>query len=241
MNTYKRNAVSVGALFISATILNVLGNNLFNSILEAPDYLARISASENQVILGSILVLLSAFACVGIAVGLYPVLRKRSEALALGSVGLRGIETVLYIVGVVAVLSLLPLSKEYGTAAAPDAFVLRASGTLLLAVDRWAGQLSVIAFAPGALMYYWIMYRSRLVPRWLSAWGLLGAALSLAVALLGVFGRIVPFSTVFILMQLPIGVQEYVLALWLIVRGFSRSAITSLSANTGADALLVET
>ena len=61
-------------------------------------------------------------------------------------------------------------------------------------------------------MYYYVFYKSKLVPRWLSGWGFLGVALSLAAALLAIFGQIVYFSTVFILLQLPIGVQEMVLA-----------------------------
>jgi hypothetical protein len=92
--------------------------------------------------------------------------------------------------------------------------------------------LGVIAFAVGALLYYQVFYRSRLVPRLISAWGFLGAALSLAAALLAISGKIVPFSTVFILLNLPIGLQEMVLAVWLIVKGFNPSAVPSLSAKT---------
>jgi hypothetical protein len=220
----------VGVLFIIATVLNVLGSNLFKPILDAPDYLIKISANENQVIIGGLLVLLSAFASAGIAIGLYPVLKKHHEALALGSVGLRVMEGMLYIVGVVGLLSILTLSQEYVKAGASNASLFQASGTSLLAVRDWAGKLSIIAFTLGALMYYYVFYQSKLVPRWLSGWGFLGAALSLAAALLAISGQIIYFSTVFILLQLPIGVQEMVLAVWLIVKGFNPSAIASGSA-----------
>ncbi len=230
MNTNRKTAISVGVLFIIATVLNVLGRSFSQPILDAPDYLIKISANENQVIIGGLLVLLSAFACAGIAIGLYPVLKKHHEALALGSVGLRVMEGMLYIVGVVGLLSILTLSQEYVKAGASNASLFQASGTSLLAVRDWAGKLSIIAFTLGALMYYYVFYQSKLVPRWLSGWGFLGAALSLAAVLLAISGQIIYFSTVFILLQLPIGVQEMVLAVWLIVKGFNPSAIASGSA-----------
>ncbi len=201
MNTYRKTAISVGVLFIIATVLNVLGRSFSQPILDAPDYLIKISANENQVIIGGLLVLLSAFASAGIAIGLYPVLKKHHEALALGSVGFRVMEGMLYIVGVVGLLSILTLSQEYVKAGASNASLFQASGTSLLAVRDWAGKLSIIAFTLGALMYYYVFYQSKLVPRWLSGWGFLGAALSLAAALLAISGQIIYFSTVFILLQ----------------------------------------
>jgi len=235
MNTYKKNAIIVGVLFIIATVLGVLGRSFYQPILDAPDYLIKISANENQVIIGGLLALLAAFACAGIAIGLYPVLKKHHEALALGSVGLRIMEGMLIIVGVVGLLSLLTLSQEYVTAGASNASLFQASGTSLLAVRDWAGKLSIIAFTLGALMYYYVFYQSKLVPRWLSGWGFLGAALSLAAALLAISGQIIYFSTPFILLQVPIGVQEMVLAVWLIVKGFNPSAIASGSAKTATN------
>jgi len=235
MNKNKKTAISVGVLFIIASVLGVLGRSFSQPILDAPDYLIKISANENQVIIGGLLSLLAAFASAGIAIGLYPVLKKHHEALALGSVGLRVMEGMLYIIGVVGLLSILTLSQEYVKAGASNASLFQASGTSLLAVRDWAGKLSIIAFTMGALMYYYVFYQSKLVPRWLSGWGFLGAALSLAAVLLAISGQIIYFSMVFILLQLPIGVQEMVLAVWLIVKGFSPSAIASLSAKTATN------
>ena len=230
MNNYRKTALSVGVLFIIATVINVLGNVIFlEPILDAPDYLVRMAANDNQVILGGLLVFLSAIASASIAIWLYPVLRKHHEALALGSVGFRVVEGMLYILGVVGLFSLLTLSQEYGKSGASNASLFQVSGTLLLAIKKWAGQLGVIAFTMGALMYYCVFYQSRLVPRFISGWGILGAASSLAAALLTVSGLMTPFSTVFILLQLPIALQEMVLAVWLIAKGFNPSAVASLS------------
>jgi hypothetical protein len=236
MNSYRKTAITVGILFIIATAINMLGKIAFiDPILNAPDYLSKISANENQVILGGLLIVFSAFACASIAIWLYPILRKHHEALALGSVGFRVMESMLYIVGVVGLLSLLTLSHEYAKAGASNASVFQVSGITLLAIKEWAGELSVVAFTLGALMYYYVFYQSKLVPRWLSGWGFLAAAASLAAALLSISGQIAPFSTVFILLQLPIGLQEYTLAVWLIVKGFNPSAVASLSSKTATN------
>jgi hypothetical protein len=236
MNTYRRAAISVGVLFIVATVINVLGNVVFlNPVLDAPDYLVRMSANENHVILGGLLVFFSAIASASIAIWLYPILRKHHEAFALGSVAFRIVEGMLYILGVVGLLALLALSQEYVKAGASNASLFQVSGALLLAIKEWAGQLGVIAFTMGALMYYYVFYQSKLVPRFISGWGFLGAASSLAAALLTVSGLMIPFSTVFILLQLPIAVQEMVLAVWLIAKGFNPSAVASLYSKTATN------
>ena len=232
MNSYRKNAIIVGVLFITATVAGILSAVFSGSILDAPDYLIKVSANESQVIIGALFVLIMAFAVAGIAIWLYPVIRKHNEALALGSVGFRIIEGVLFIVGVISLLSLVTLSQEYVKAGAPDASYFQTSGTLLLAARDWAGVLGSFAFILGALMYYYIFYQSKLIPRWLSVWGLIGVPFWIAAELLLMFGLIESFSTYAVLLDLPIGVNEMVLAVWLIVKGFNSSAIASLSAKT---------
>ncbi len=236
MNNFRKNAIIVGVLFIIATVVHMVGNLSFSKpILDNPDYLIVASANGNQVITGALLLLIAAFACVSITIWLYPILRKYNEGLALGAVVFRLMEAMLIIVGVVGLLSILTLSQEYIKAGAPDASLFQASGTSLLAVRDGAGQLSMIAFTMGALMYYYVFYQSKLIPRWLSGWGFIGAALCLAAALLSMFGLIVPMGPVFLILNVPIGVQEMVLAVWLIVKGFNPSAIASLSAKTATN------
>ena len=228
MNTYRKNAIIVGVLFIIATVAGILSAVFSGPVLDDPDYLINVSANSNQVIIGALLELIMGLAVAGIAIWLYPILKKHNEALALGSVGFRLIEGIFILVGVIGLLSLLTLSQEFVKAEAPDASYFQTLGTLLLAVRDWAGHgLASIAFPLGALMYYYIFYQSKLIPRWLSSWGILGAVLSLAAALLHMFGLVDPFSTNAILLELPIGTNEMVLAVWLIVKGFDLSAIAS--------------
>jgi hypothetical protein len=231
-DSYRKTSIIVGVLFILgfAGIPSVV---LTTPILSAPDYLIKISASENQIIMGTLFQVIMAVACAGIAIGLYPVLKKHNEALALGAVGFRIIEAVLYFVSALAMLSLLTVSQEYVKGGTPDASYFQTLGVLLLAIRDWASQvLGSIAFILGALMYYYVFYRSKLIPQWLSGWGLIAAVLHLTGIILTMFGQIGSFSTIQVFLAFPIAANEIVLAVWLIVKGFNPSAIVSRSVKT---------
>ena len=225
MNTYRRTAITVGILFILATVLNVLGTSLSKPMLDAPDYLARVAANADRVLIGALLELIAAFACAGIAIWLYPVLEKHHKALALGAVAFRVTEGIFYTLAVLGLLSLLTLGQKYATAGASDVASFQTSGILVLALRKWAGELGVIAFTVGAMMYCVIFYRSKLMPRWIAGWGLLAIVATLFGAVLTISGQIAPLSTAFILLNVPIAVQEMVMAVWLIAKGFNPSGI----------------
>jgi uncharacterized protein DUF4386 len=212
-----------GVLWIIATVASLASVPFLGHINDS-NYLATVSANGTQTTVGILLAFIAALASATIAISLYPVLRRYNEGLALGAVGLRLIEGVFYIVGVVCLLSLLALSQAYVKAASPDAS-FQTTGTVLLAAYHSAGNVaSLLAFCLGALSYYYIFYQARLVPRWLSGWGLVGAAMAMAAGLLGMFGVIGPLSTPQVVLALPIAVQEMAIAVWLIFKGFSPSA-----------------
>ena len=231
MNSNRKTAIVAGILFIFATVVNLLSNVAFlKPILDVPDYLGRIFASENQILIGSFLHIISSFACAGIAIALYPVLRKYNEGLALGSVGFRIAEGMLYVFGSIGVLALLPLSQEFIKAGMPGASYFQTLANSLLSMRDWTGILAVITFGAGALMYYTVFYQARLIPRWLSGWGLVAAALCLISGILVMFNIIDFFTPVQIALNIPIGLQEMVLAVWLIAKGFNLPAAFSGSA-----------
>jgi hypothetical protein len=125
----------------------------------------------------------------------------------------------------------LTLSQEFVKAGTPDASSFQILGTVLLAGRNWAGfVLAPSVFGIGALMYYYIFYKSNLIPRWLSGWGLIGATLMIAASMLVMFNFIGLMSTIFIVLVIPIAIQEMVLAFWLIIKGFNQSAIAAVSA-----------
>ena len=97
----------------------------------------------------------------------------------------------------------------------------------------------LLTFGIGALMYYVVFYQYRLVPRWLTVWGLVGITLTIISALLVMFHVILPSAgTIQVIFQLPILPQELVLAVWLIAKGFNPSAVASGAAKTATNELL---
>jgi len=233
MNTYRKTAIIVGILFLVCTAASILSFPFTGSIREDQDYLTKLTLNETSVTIGALIEFIWAAAGAGIAIGLYPLLKKHNGALALGSVCFRVVEGVFVLIGTLSLLSLLTLSQEFIAAGAPGASSFQTSGTLLLALRDW--QLHVIsglAFSLGALMYSVILYKSKLIPRWLSGWGVLGAILSLAATVLASFTQDFGMESIHTYLSIPIGVNELVFAVWLIVKGFNPSAIASLSAKT---------
>ncbi len=228
MNSNRKAAIIVGALYIFGTVAGILGE-VFGPNLDAPDYLADLSANENQVLIRALLFFTMAVLTVGTSIYLYPILKKYNEALALEHVVFRTIETVFFTVSAISLLTLLTLSQEFVIAGTPDASYFQTLATSLLAVGKWSGGVfATIAFSLSALMLNYILYRSKLLPRWLSGWGLIGSALYLGSGFLPLFGHD-PRSTIYLLMDVPTFLQEMVLAAWLIVKGFNSDAIASES------------
>jgi uncharacterized membrane protein len=233
MNTYRKTAIMVGVFYIAATVVGLIGlAAILEPTLNAPDYLVSVSANESQVVLGALLELIMAVAVAGIGIAVYPVLRNHNASIAIGYVGARLIEPVIYIINVISLLTLLTVSQEFVKAGAPDASYFQTLGELLLAVPDWGGHvvLDVAVFPLGALIFNYLLYQSKLVPRWLSGWGFIGAILYWAAGLFVMFALVTPLSTPHVLLQAPLGLQELVFAVWLIVKGFNPAAIASTSA-----------
>jgi hypothetical protein len=234
MNSNRRIAVVAGVAFLIGTIAQIVGVALVSPILGAPDYLAQISANEDRVLVGALFQFMGGLACTGIALALYPVLRMHNHGLATGSVGFRTIEGVLHALIAVCWLLLVTLSREAVNAGAPGSSAYQVPGALLQAGPDWLAPLALLAFGLGALCYYWVFYQSRLIPRWLSAWGLVAIVMAMVSGLLVMLGLIDSFSTPQLVLAAPIGLQEMVLAVWLIARGFNPAVTAAETAGRGS-------
>jgi hypothetical protein len=224
-----------GVLFIIATVADLLGAAV-RPDLTGTDYLTQASAQGNRVAAGALLLLIAAFACAGIAISMYPVLRKANVGLALGAVVFRTIEAVMYVIAVVSLLSLLTLGQQLVSADPAERASLGVVGGLLLSLREHAALAGVFAFCLGAFLYYCAFFTSRLIPRWLSGWGIAAIALMTTAAVLALFNN--DAVTSYVALALPIFLQEMVLAVWLIAKGFGPSAVRSdLSATNPADDL----
>lgn len=224
MNSTRRISITTGALFILATIAAVAAASL-RPALTGTDYLTGVANHPHQMAASALLYLIAAGTSVGIAIALYPVLKKFNAALALGSVVFRTIEAVFYTAAVVSLLSILTLGQELGNAPAADRAAFQTVGDSLLAAREHASLAAVFAFSLGAFMYYVVFYRSRLVPRWLSGFGIVATLAMMTGCLLALFSN--SDVTGYKLLVAPIFVQEMVLAVWLLVKGFSASPLPS--------------
>jgi hypothetical protein len=227
-NVTKRTARIVGALFLIAIAASLIGGLLIESIISAPDYLMTVSADETEVTIAVLLELINGIAVVVIAVMMFPIFKKYSEATALGYVAFRIIEAVIIIAAVISPLALIALSQEYLTAGASDASSYQTIGRSFIAVrEHLLGQMLGIFFSLGALLFYCLLYRTKLVPRFISVWGFVGVALVLAWNLLELFGYHFSAGIIF---GLAIILNELFLGIWLIAKGFDLSTIVSDSA-----------
>ena len=224
----RTNAVIAGVLLIVATAASLLSGP-FLAPVTGSDYLTDAATHSTQVATGLLLGVIAALAAPGIAIALYPVLRRFGEGPALGAVAFRIIEGVFYALGVAILVSLSALSQEYVDAGSPADQHYETLGHTMLAQYHWLVDAGLLmAFGLGGLLYYLVFYRSKLIPTWLSAWGIAGVVLLMVAAVLVTFDVIGPLSTGQIALAAPIGLQEMVLAVWLIVKGFDRSAFAGL-------------
>ncbi len=239
MTSTRKIAVITGVIFIIATAATLLASVLtggFGPDLTGAAYLTSLSANANQVTAGVLLYIIGYFACAGIAIVMYPVLKELNTGLALGSVIFRAIETIFYMVGLVSLLSLLALGQQFTTAGATDLTSLQAIASLLVSVREEAGLVAVFAFCLGAFMYYYLFFQSQLIPRWLSGFGIVAIILMLSACVLALFsGNLI---TSYIPLAFPIFLQEMVLAVWLIVKGFNPFVSASKSGKTETNELL---
>jgi hypothetical protein len=201
-----------GALFLTATLSGVL-----SAVLLLPlDDLSQtgIAAAATRISAGALMVLVMIAAIALIPPVLYHVLKEHGEALALCYVAARLLEVVVMLPAAAGPLLLVALARD-GDQLDPVRVVLRAQ-------DAWIYAPSSVFFCLGALLFNAVLYRSRLVPRWISGWALGAAVLYLTDACLVLFGALTVSSAVHGLLVAPLAVNEMVLAVWLLVKGFRR-------------------
>jgi hypothetical protein len=166
MNTYRKTAIIVGALFLTAMGTYLVGASMLDSFISSPDYLKDVAANETTVIISVLLELVNVIAVIGIAVGMFPVFKNQNEALALGYVAFRIVEAALLVVAVVSPLLLIALSQAYIAGGATEASNFQTFGTLFItARAHLSGLLLTVFFSLGALVLYYLLYQTKLVPR----------------------------------------------------------------------------
>jgi hypothetical protein len=229
MNSNRKTAIIVGVLFIIATVFLFIGGAVYNPILSSPDYVEIAYPNRITVIFGILLEFVIVLAMPLIGVFLFPILKKHNEALALGYVGFRFFEAILFVVIESNKLSLINVSRDYLNRGGMDSLYFQNIGSTIQSVNDWTFSIYVLVFTIGALLLYSVLYKSKLVPRFISVWGIIAAAIMLTGSVLSMVEMFAGISDLVmqLILVIPIAVNEMVLAIWLIGKGFNPSALTT--------------
>ena len=223
MTSLRKTALVGGGLYLLTFASSIPAVFLLAPVLDDPDYIIGTGANT-QVILGCLLDLINAFACIGTAVALYPVVKRQNESVALGFVTSRVMEAAIIVIGVVSLLSIVTLRQDVAGTAGADAASLVTTGQSLVATRDWTFLLGPDLMAGiNALLLGSLMYRSRLVPRVIPLMGLIGGPLLIAASIAILFGA----PSLALIVVLPVALWEFSLGVYLVVKGFKPCRITT--------------
>jgi len=214
--TYSR---LIGALFLSGFLLYGVGSSLVTSVVGAPDFLSTLSGHQTTLVLGAFLMLLNTAVDVGKGVLFFPILEKHGKRTALAYLAALIVEVVLLDVGVLALLMIVPLAQQGVDAGQASVGWAKALGSLAVQSNTMAYQIGQMSLGLGAVLLCLVLFRTRLIPRFLSIWGLVGYAILMAGTIAEIFG-----IHIGVMLSIPGGVFEVGLGFWLIIKGFQPEA-----------------
>ena len=219
--TYKTEARIFGVFFIVAFLAYGTGSALIKSIAGAPDILSSVYAHQTLFVVGAILMaVVHTFTNIGLPVVLYPVLKPYNQIFYFGYLSAAIVANVILVFGVIFLLLLLPLSDEYVRSGSVITGPLETMALVLRKGGFFSYQLGMVIWGLGGLLFCTILYQSKIVPRLMSIWGMVGYIVFISGAILEIFGY-----EVGLFLDGPGGLFEIALSLWLIVRGFRSAGV----------------
>ncbi|AHM62622.1 hypothetical protein D770_21875 [Flammeovirgaceae bacterium 311] len=229
MDLYRKSAITVGILFLAALILNLIASGMLNPILDNSEYLHHAYPNKDKIILANLLNFICAIAMIFIPIALFPVVKERFKSLASAYIVFRALEGVLFIYLAIQTLSFISLSRAFIQADSLSIAALQAIGESVQAEIYWATVIYIIVFSLGGATFYYLLCKSKLVPRLLSIWGFLAIALLLVGAILAIFGlglfNHMPLMKGMSFFAPPIALNELVLGIWLIAKAYNTRVV----------------
>ncbi|MGH2410807.1 MAG: DUF4386 domain-containing protein [Chloroflexota bacterium] len=205
----------IGALFLAGFLSYGVGAALVTSVTGAPAFLSTLSAHQTTLVLGAFLMLLNSVVDVGKGVLFFPILENHGKRTALAYLAAMIVEVVLLDIGALCLLMIGPLSSRHGL----DAGVARALGSLAVKSNTMSYQIAEMSVCLGGILLCSLLFRTRLIPRFLSAWGVIGYAIFLTGTIAEIFG-----IHIGLLLSIPGGFFEVGLGFWLLIKGFQPEA-----------------
>ena len=220
MNSVKKTSIVLGIAFLLQFITSIInGMVLRPALIITGNIIESMTNIANNVWLMKTYILVDMITALGVVfLGaiLFIVLKKKNEIIALVALGFYVIAAALLAVSRMEAFYLLRISQEYIVAGQPD--YLQMLGNLSVESMDFAGStLHSLVFSIGAILFYYLLYKSRAVPRILSLWGLITVPLVLIGTLSAVFGYEVPFFVYFLYVPF-----EFVIGIWILAKGINK-------------------
>lgn len=217
----KNIARVIGALFLISTCTYMIGSGMIDPVLNRTDFLSNLYVEQIKVVIGAFLQLINAVAVVGIAIYLYPILKRHNEGFSLAYLASRMIESILLIVSASAPLILIVLSEQLNSVNYTESSYYFTIGDVLIETYSLYFQLAMIVLSLGSLLLCIVLYRTKLIPRLLSVIGVIGYVALLLSSCLAILGIDIG-SVLFI----PGAIFEIAFPVWLIIKGFNFNVTT---------------
>lgn len=224
MNSNKRISRTAGILILLGIMVGIL--SIVPSV-EGENFLEEVYPNRYQVLIGATFQFFLVPIYIGFSLVLYQVLREYNKALSIGFVGFRIIAGVFQLIGVILLPIFILLSQKYLSQTNPDVLFFETIGEMLKSFRDLTNHLGVmLATGLGNLMLYYIFYKGKYIPAWLSLWGVIGNVLLIIGSFLLLFQLIEVISTAYGIITIPLVLQEVVLAIWLIVKGLNSKVLS---------------
>lgn len=219
---YRKTVQFVGVLFLVQMITAFVSHvSLLEPVLGSRPLLPAVAINADTVRLGMLLDLVCGAAVFGISVLLFPVFKIFNESIALWYVGLRLHEWIGMLVSGIFLLTLVSVGTDYMKAGPAEQSQLQVMGTYLLKARGKTKILMLLGYCLSAVMFYYLLWRWKLLPAFIPIWGLVGVLLLFIEIISNVYGSSVGGITI----MMPLGINEMFLGFWLIFKGFNKQAL----------------
>ncbi len=224
MNSNKKISRIAGILIILGIVSGIL--SIVPSV-ESENFLNEVYPNKNQVLIGAVFQFLLVPIYIGFSLVLYPILKKFNTTLSVGFVGFRIMAGAFQLLGIILLPVFILLSQKFLNQTNADLIFYETIGEMLKLFRDLTNHLGVmLATGLGNLLLYYILFKGKLIPAWLSIWGIIGNTLIMIASFLLLFELVEVVSTEYGIMTVPLVLQEIVFAIWLIVKGLQLSETT---------------
>lgn len=221
MKIFERRDKMAGLLILLGLVVGILS---IAPTVDAEDFMTKVVVDPIGVKLSALFQFILFLTYMGFAILLFPVLQKIDRDMALGFLSFRIIAGCVLIFGIIVMLAILALGQEWEYLEAENKGIGEAIGHMLkLTRDQANHVFMVFALGTGNLMLYGMLFRSRVIPRWLSLWGLLGTLLSLSASVFLLFEYMMVITSEYLIMNAPTALVELILGFWLFIKGLKGS------------------